>query len=413
MRWHVGILVVAGILVGCNRQDLGIAESQRVLLQQERPHVVQMLIEAERAFERGVYEVALGLTDSVEAHAPGLADLHRLRGRIYTQLNRLDVAQAAYETVLDIDPEYAGARFEMGLNGFRRGRLRDAVDLYLAELEIAGPTKEVYHELGRAYAKLGVPDSARMAYEQAIAIDSTFTTSYMWLGQLLEETGDLEGALGASLAGLRYRPDDLDYQYLVGTQYLRLDDVDSALPYLEPVATDRPWHHGAQYSLGQVYMRLGREAEASEYFARADSAQQLQQQINEAQDAINHDPNSPDNFLHLAELLRQSKQYDRAIEAYKVALTTLPPSLELQVNLAVLLIDNGDTDEAAQRLEAIVRADPTMEVAWLNLGVAYGNSGRFGEARLAWESLLEQAPGHAAAQAMLAQLAQMEADSGT
>ena len=239
---------------------------------------------------------------------------------------------------------------------------------------------------------------------QALTIDPDHAMTYMWLGQLLEETGDLEGALETSLAGLKLRPDDLDYQYIVGTQYFRLDSAEAALPYLEPVAEKRSWHHGAQFNLGQVYMRLGRESDAEKYFARADQAQQLQQRVNEAQNAINNDPGSPANWIELGNRLRQAKRFGRAIEAYKNGLTIdVPPGLALymQTNLATLYLECGDASEAANRLEAILRADPTLTAARFNLGVAYAQGGRLDEARATWVELLEREPTHENALAYL------------
>ena len=401
------LLCLFAVVSGC-REPVGIAQKQRNSLS---PRVARYMVEAEGAFSRGVYELALAYTDSAEAHVPELADLHFLRGKIYTQLNQLQVAQAAYQVVLEIDPEYAGARFDMGLNSFRRGKLRDAINYYLEEELEVGPTTALYHELGRAYAKIGVPDSARAAYEQALLLDPEHTTTYMWLGQLLEETGDLEGALEASLNGHRLRPDDLDYQYIVGTQYFRLDSTEAALPYLEPVAEKWTWHHGAQFNLGQVYMRLGREAEAEIYFARADEAQQLQQRVNEAQNAINNDPTSPANWIELGNRLRESKRYGRAIEAYKNGLTIqVPPGLALymQTNLATLYMECGDLSEAARRFEAILRADPDLSAAKLNLGIVYAQGGRFDEARATWRELLEREPRNTAAQSYLEQLETMD-----
>ena len=235
-------------------------------------------------------------------------------------------------------------------------------------------------------------------------MDSTFAMAYMWLGQLLEESGDLERALASSLEGLALRPDDLDYQYLVGTQYFRMGDAASALPYLEQVANARTWHHGAQFNLGQVYMRLEREEEAQTFFARADSAQQLQQSINEAQDAINHDPESLDNWINLGRLLRASGQYDRAIEAYKVALVIMPWNLELQNNLGILEMENGNLENAAGRFRAILREAPSMHAVRLNLGIAYIRSGDTLGARTVWEGLLERSPSHPTAKDFLAQL---------
>ena len=88
------LLLLFLLAAGCSEPN-GIAEEQRKNLS---PWVARYMVEAENAFGRGIYELALTYTDSVEAYAPELADLHYLRGRIYTQLNRLDVAQAAYQT---------------------------------------------------------------------------------------------------------------------------------------------------------------------------------------------------------------------------------------------------------------------------------------------------------------------------
>jgi len=406
------ILLLLLILISGCREQMGIAERQRLFIS---PNTAKYMLEAEEAFARGIYQLALAYTDSAEASSPdaNLAELHFLRGKIYTRLNRLDVAQAAYQTVLEIDPYYTGARFDMGLNSFRRGKLRDAINYYLEEESQIGPTTALYHELGRVYARLGVPDSAKSAYEQALLLNPEHTTTHMWLGQLLEEIGDLEGALETSLIGLSQRPDDLDYQYIVGTQYFRLDSAEAALPHLESVANTWPWHHGAQFNLGQVYMRLGREEEAEVYFARAEEAQQLQQRVNEAQNAINNDPGSPTNWIDLGNRLRESEQYGRAIEAYKNGLTIdVPPELALymQTNIATLYIECGDFMEAINRLEAILRADPELNVARLNLGVAYARSKRFDQARIVWSELLERDPTHFATQSYLEQLKSMNQD---
>lgn len=389
------------LLAGCALSDSRTATEKK--RESVPPRAARFLVEGERAFERGVYGAALAMTDSVEQLVPDLADLHFLRGKVYTQLNQLETAQFAFQLVLDLDPEYPGARFEMGLNNFRRGKLRDAIDLYREEVEL-GEWSGLLHELGRAYAKLGEADSARVAYEAAIGLDPDNATAFMWLGQLLEESGDMQEALETSLQGLALRPDNLDYQYIVGTQYFRTERAEEALPYLEPVARERPWHHGAQFNLGQVYMRLGREEEARTYFARADSAQQVQQEVNEAQDAINHDPETLENWLLLAGLLRGSRQFDKAIEAYKVIVSFIPWDLSLQNNLAILYMEDGQHEVAIDRFQAILRADPTLASAWLNLGVAYANSGEPAMARSAWQRLLAIAPGHATARDFLARL---------
>ncbi len=369
------------------------------------PRAAGFLFEGQRAYERGVYSLALAWSDSVEKYAPDLADLHYLRGAVYAKLNRLEIARAAYETVLELDPAYKGARYNLGLNAVYQGKLRDAIGHFKAEQELE-PTSTLFHEMGRAYAKLGEPDSARQAYEQAIALDSSNATAYMWLGQLYEELGELDQALVVSRAGLRLKPDNLDYKYLIGSLLFRTEHVEEAASYLEPVARQRPWHHGAQYNIGQVLMRLGREEEAQRYFVRADSAQQLTQQINEARQAVDMKPDSLDYWVNLGVLLRRAGQMDRAIEAYQVAVSLEPWNLYLQNNLAILVQETGNVEEAIRRYRAILGADSTLTDVWINLGVAYANSGYNDEARKAWQNALKYEPGHRTASTFLARLAQ-------
>ena len=108
--------------------------------------------------------------------------------------------------------------------------------------------------------------------------------------------------------------------------------------------------------------------------------------------------------MELGVLLRQAGQVDRAVEAYKVAVSLEPRNLYLQSNLALLMMESGDTDTAIRRYRAILRMDSTLADVWLNLGVAYANTGRAAEARTAWQQTLKYTPGHPTVRSYLAQL---------
>ncbi|HUF09476.1 MAG TPA: tetratricopeptide repeat protein [Rhodothermales bacterium] len=397
----VMLLVVAGC--GGDRSDMARTEKQRLGL---APMVQQFLIEGERAYKNGNYLVALALTDSAEKYASDVADIHFLRGGIYTDLNQYEIADRAYETTLELDPEYRGAHMNLGINHARRGALRDAIKSFRNE-EALKPNSNLYLELGRAYAKLGVADSAQAAYEKAIALDPTNASAIMWLGQLFEELGDFDKAIEYSMRGASLRPDNLDYKYIIGSQLFRTGNVEEAANYLRPVAEARPWHHGAQYNMGQVLMRMGEEKSAQEYLAQADTAQQWQQEINEARGAVERNPNDVRNWIRFGEAHRNAGMPDRAADAFWSAVALEPTNLGLQTNLATVMLESGDAKGAVLRYQAIVRMDSTFIEAWLNLGAAYGNSGEYDEARVAWGRVLELEPGNRRARAYLSQLRQM------
>ena len=395
------------ILQGCSGDEDQIGDmtkTERMRLQVS-PKVAEYMRNAEIAYERGNYNMSFALMDSVEAIVPELADVYFMRGRLYTRINDLQLSQISYQRVLEMDPEYIGANFNMGLNAFRRGLLRQAVDYYKGEEAInPDPDAVLYLELGKTYAQLGEPDSAQTAYERAIEIQPENATAYMWLGQLMEEIGELDKALEYSHKGNEIRPGDPDYEYIIGTLYFRNGDTEKAVEFLEPVADKLEFHQGAQYNYGQALRRLGKEEEAQFYLARADSAQKLQQMVNEAVDGINNDPGNRDKWVELALLLWKTEQKERAVESYTTAVNIDPGNFAMQSNLAMMLVESGRVEDGIRRYETILRLRPDLTEVWVNLGAAYANNGDQDKARAAWEKALEVDPGNARAKDNLRQL---------
>lgn len=403
----ISCMAILLVLQGCSSDDNAakdMTKTERLRLQ-VGPQVADYMRNAETALQRGNYNLSFALMDSVEAVVPELADLHFMRGRLYTQINDLQLSQLSYQRALEIDPEYVGANFNMGLNAFRRGLLRQAVNYYKGEEAVnADPDAVLYLELGKTYAQLGEPDSAQTAYERAIDIQPDNSSAYMWLGQLMEEIGELDKALEYSHKGAEIRPGDSDYEYIIGTLYFRNGDTEKAVEYLEPVANELEFHQGAQYNYGQALRRLGREDEAQFYLARADSAQKLQQMVNEAVNGINNEPANRDNWVRLALLLWQTGQQERAVESYTTAVNIDPANFALQSNLAMMLVESGRVDEGIRRYETILRLRPDLTDVWLNLGAAYANNGDSDNAKAAWEKALELDPNNRRAKDNLSQL---------
>ncbi|MGI9174892.1 MAG: tetratricopeptide repeat protein [Rhodothermales bacterium] len=388
------------VITACRERTSTVTDEQRAAAD---PRIGAFLIEGQRAFQRGDYQTALVWADSAEAHAPGLTDMHFLRGLVYSALKRYDQAAVAYERVLATDPQYQGAHYNLGLNAVRQGKLQNAIN-HFAKEKATYPTSALYLELGRTYAQLGEADSAKTAYWQALALDTTNATAHLWLGQLHEDLGELDSALVHSQAGLNLRPQNLDYRYIVGTQLYRLGQLEEAAAHLRPVAEEQAWHHGAQYNLSQVLLRLGRREEAERYQQRAEEAQGLLQEVDNAEEATQRAPNNLQYWLDLSSAYRRAGRLDEAIDAYQVAATLDPSNLYLQNNLANLLHADGRFREALYHYQAILRIDSTLPDVWLNLGVVYANLDSTAAARSAWQRVLSYRPSDATASEYLEKL---------
>lgn len=350
--------------------------------------VKPFLVKGSKALQQGNYQRALALADSAEDYDPDLPLIAFFRGSVYAEQNRLDAARQAYRRVLELDPTYPEARLKLGNIAFDRGKFRTALRLYRKEQEVSA-SSSLHVKIARTYQKLGVADSARGAYEEALALDSTNANAHMMYGQFLEDQGALETALAHSRRALAISPENTNYQFVVGAQLYRTGHLEEAARHLKRAADQRLLHSAAQYNLGQVLRRLGRPEEADYYFARADTARRLIEEISSAQEQASQTPNRVDSWMRLGDLYREARAFDRALQAFGRAARVRPRSLAVQHRIATTLLAKGQTEDAIQRFRAILDADRSFAKAWLDLGRAYATDGRCEEARQAWRQALD------------------------
>jgi len=352
------------------------------------PAVAGLIFQAETAFRNGYYNAALAITDSSLVNSPHSADIHFLRGRVFTKLARLNEAEVAYRTVLSLNPNYQGAWFNMGTNSIRQDDLPAAIAHYKSEM-LLYPSARTMVQIGRAYADLGKIDSATFAYEDAIKTDSNNAAAYMRLGHLYKDRGDITKAIEYATIGLDLDPENLDYKYIIGSLLLLNEEPKASLPFFRAVTSKRPWHYWAHHNLGQALYRIGDETQGQHYM---DLAKELQKGIQEVENWRNLANMNPDQLMlwvNLGNSLKNMGRIQEAKDAFLVALSISPMSFALQNNIANLCLMDGDTVQAINRYKTILSFDSTLVDIWLNLGVVHASSGRINDARQAWMKGLE------------------------
>ena len=352
------------------------------------PAVAGLIFQAETAFRNGYYNAALAITDSSLVNSPHSADIHFLRGRVFTKLARLNEAEVAYRTVLSLNPNYQGTWFNMGTNSIRQYDLPAAIAHYKSEM-LLYPSARTMVQIGRAYADLGKIDSATFAYEDAIKTDSNNAAAYMRLGHLYKDRGDITKAIEYATIGLDLDPENLDYKYIIGSLLLLNEEPKASLPFFQAVTSKRPWHYWAHHNLGQALYRIGDETQGQHYM---DLAKELQKGIQEVENWRNLANMNPDQLMlwvNLGNSLKNMGRIQEAKDAFLVALSISPMSFALQNNIANLCLMDGDTVQAINRYKTILSFDSTLVDIWLNLGVVHASSGRINDASQAWMKGLE------------------------
>lgn len=355
------------------------------------------------ALEIHEFDYALAFADSAEFFTPMLPDAAFLRGRIFSELGDFEKAQRAYEQTLSRDAQYRGVWHNIGNNDFRQNQFEEAIQHYKKEINLhEAPIP--WRGIGRAYVELGQVDSARFAFDQALQLDSTYAPAHFNLALLLEDEGSFEEALHHALKASTYDAEDWDYRYLMASLLVTNARVEEAIPHLKEVTQTWPWHHASHYKLGQSLLRAG-EAEAGEAMIKRSESLRAQdakilQLLNSARSA--HDDPLPHAALGSA--LRRVGRYEDAMRAYKIARHLDPGNLEVQTNMANLMLIQGDTLSSIRGYQAILQQDPTFTDIWVNLGIVYAMSDLNDEARHAWERALVLEPENGLAKSYLARL---------
>lgn len=409
------LLLLLGVFGGCGG---GEEESSTAAPKPLSPKAGAFLQRAQQAYTQKEYRAALIMADSAARYAPNQPDVHFTRGRALTELKRPEAAQAAYERALSLEPGYQGARFNLANNAFRGQRYRDALDLYRKVLQTveAEPDKaHFYHgtggrgersavllQMGRAYEQLGVIDSARIAFQEAVSSNDSSATAYGELADLYSDQGETQKGLEQARMALQRAPEEPNYQYQVGRLLVQSGSHREAIPYLRRAAEEMPWHQGAHYNLGQALLQIGERAEAERYLTVADSLRAQEQRIDQLREAAEINPRNLRAWLQLGSALRRSGRYGEAMDAFEYARSMAPGSVALLNNLANLALLEGDTLGAIQRYQAILRRDSTSADVWFNLGVVYAQSNRMDAARQNWKKALQFDPDHAQAKRYLA-----------
>lgn len=355
------------------------------------------LAQAQEAFEQEAFNIALAFTDSANAEAPDLAAVYFMRGRIYTELARFDLADSSYIEALALQDDLQGAWLNRGNLAIRKGALKPALAMYNKEAS-SYPSASVFLQMGRAYQDLGEPDSARMAFERAIALDDSRATVFMRLGQLLGEQGDFEQAIDYTRQGLALEPENQNYKFALGALLNANGDAEEAVTLLQPFVDASPWHYWGHYNLGQAYRRINDEGKAATYLAKAESLQTTQTELDHWQMMAESNPQHLMLWLRFSYALRRAGNTTDADRADRIAYALAPDYMESSYQDSTLLrghrkaiiqMARGEVEESVEIYKSLLRQQPNEASLWLNLGVAYATFGRIVQARQCFTTALK------------------------
>ncbi|HSR54517.1 MAG TPA: tetratricopeptide repeat protein, partial [Acidobacteriota bacterium] len=296
---------------------------------------------------------------------PDFAEARYNLGLVYLRQGRLEEALEQFQAHIGLRPEQAASHFLAGRALLQMGRDQEAVSRLRAGLDMDPSDVGGWSDLARAFFNLGQYQESAQASRQALkASDQEDPQLRYPLAAALLELDQLEEAEQVLRGQLEIHPQDYESAFLLGEILLqdpqRQEEAAQWLLQAESVDDSDP---RLAALLGDLLLSLGRREEAVLRLARADpqaastlankglvalqeeryaEAEQLLRQ------ALAKEPRHPLVWGHLGDALAAQDKKREAIAAYDRALDYDPADLNSLINAGTLAADSGRQEEARE-----------------------------------------------------------------
>jgi tetratricopeptide (TPR) repeat protein len=281
---------------------------------------------------------------------------HRNLGVAFYRTGMYAEAEREFRRVIELTPDAADARFQLGLIALRQARWQEAVDAFTAAMERAGRRPAMLHNLALALEALGRFDEADAAL--ADAVESDRNDPRLWTGWAMLALRRSESALALErFARARERNDAPPARWYWGCAWAQA--LNESWP--DAVRTARegveawPDHPVLRTTLGVLLEGTGETGEAEAHLRKA----------------LAEDPTIPQVSKNLGDLLYRAGRWEEAEDSYERA-AALAPALgdDVHFKLGNLACRRGDMSGARRHWQEALAINPEHALAKANLAGA-------------------------------------------
>jgi tetratricopeptide (TPR) repeat protein len=343
--------------------------------------------------------------------------------RLYRLKNEHEQAERVLRSILKTDPENEPAVEQLTQLLMDEGKSAEAVTL-LESITAHSPSPVLLDLLGDAQAQAHDLAKAEVAYRQAVELDPSEPSHQRGLGQTLLAEEKYPEALKVYEKLSDLMPDDADVYLRIAQIYRELHQLDKAEQNLVKARQYSPGSLEVMYNEAMLYQAQGRYEDAirvlsnavtdikgqstavpSRHRSLAILYQQLGQLYRDTQnyqaaiytfEELGHLGEEEDRRarMMIMDTYRAAKDLPKALQTGKEALAKYPADPTIRTSHALLLGENGQTDDAVKMLRAQLHGDAGDRETYLNIAQVYERGRRYKEAEEAARAA-EVLPGQA------------------
>lgn len=310
------------------------------------------------AYNAGDFEQAESLARAVLAAIPNQGDALYLLGLIAFQAGALEPAEGLLYQAVRAYPQTASYQLALASVLERRGRLDEALSFYSKYPQ----DDRAVVQIGFIQARKKNLSSARQAFRKALSLNPHNPNAHIGLAEIKRVKGQMKAALEElKKIDLKDRTGEVWYQFAI--QYRLMRQYKKALAAANEAVRLQalPAFLDEQ---GLILKYMGKYEEALSSFRQASEA----------------DPYFAQAWSHQGDTALKQKDFQNAEVFYKRALQLDEKLLETQVNLGQLLYRSGRVGEALEHYRAALVTHPQYVPALYNLAILLEERGEYEEA---------------------------------
>lgn len=182
-------------------------------------------------------------------------------------VKKLKEAIPHFEKTIEIYPEFPYAWFDLAKTYLLLGDNNNAIKAYINSTKIDTAFAPPLFELGVVLTEAGRAQEAEQAYRRAIQKDSSFIQAYTNLSYLYYMQQRYAESIGVNELAARRFPNAYEPLVNLGRTYLKLQDNERALYYLEKAAAANPSDKSLPGIIADLYRAKG-DFEREQYYRK-------------------------------------------------------------------------------------------------------------------------------------------------
>lgn len=308
-------------------------------------------------------------------------------GVAFQHAGQYEEAARAYVRTLTIKPDFMNAYNNLGIVLHRLGKIREAIEIYNQVINNREDAFEAYNNLGIALHDLGQTREAIHNLNLAIQCHPQYAEAFFNLGRIVRETGDIQTAIQYFQKAVAIKPDYEKALFELGTALQETEEIIPAEAIFRQIIQFNPDHAEAHFALGNNLVKTKNIEQAIQEFEfasriRSDFYQAyynlafLKKKQGKIREAITHIEkvlrfrnDSYEAHNELGILFQADGRPEQAIEKYKHSIILKADYPVARYNMGCALQDLNQREEAKTSYQEAIAIDPFYAEAHVNLAL--------------------------------------------